>query len=132
MIFLRNVKIGEPLPELFVPSIDRSVVERYAAASGDSNPLHLDDSYAQSVGLPRALVHGSYVMGLMERLLRDWWQDVFVRRLEVQFVRPVFYDAALLFTGRVARISADGMIIRIITKESNSICCVAAAECSAE
>jgi acyl dehydratase len=61
---------------------DRYVTYRYAGASGDFNPIHLDDEFAQSVGLPGRILHGLWTMAQVARAQGDG------RRLEslsVQF-----------------------------------------------
>jgi acyl dehydratase len=59
-------ELGAELPELRVVP-DPGVTARYAAASGDSNPIHLDDEFARSVGLPGRILHGLYTMALLAR-----------------------------------------------------------------
>jgi acyl dehydratase len=57
---------GAELPELRVVP-DRDVTRYYAQASGDFNPIHLDDEFARSVGLPGCILHGLYTMALLAR-----------------------------------------------------------------
>ena len=57
---------GESIPELAVTP-DRYLPVRYAGASGDFNPIHVDPEFARSVGLPGAILHGLYMMGLVSR-----------------------------------------------------------------
>lgn len=57
---------GERIPELAVTP-DRYLPVRYAGASGDFNPIHVDPEFARSVGLPGAILHGLYMMGLVSR-----------------------------------------------------------------
>ena len=61
---------GSELPPLRVIP-DRGVTERYASASGDSNPIHLDEAFAKSVGLPGRILHGLYTMALVARAQTD-------------------------------------------------------------
>lgn len=46
-------------------TITREQISAYAEASGDRNPIHLDDEFARSVGLPGVIAHGMLLMGLM-------------------------------------------------------------------
>ena len=57
---------GESIPELKVTP-DRFLTVRYAGASGDFNPIHIDDEFAKAVGLPRNILHGLYSMGLVAK-----------------------------------------------------------------
>jgi acyl dehydratase len=61
---------------------DRYVTYRYAGASGDFNPIHLDDEFARSVGLPGRILHGLWTMAQVARSL-DAGLDL--RSLSVQF-----------------------------------------------
>ncbi len=58
------LEAGQPIPELRVTP-DRYVTVRYAGASGDFNPIHLDDEFARSVGLPGRILHGLWSMALL-------------------------------------------------------------------
>ena len=57
---------GDPVPELKVTP-DKYLPHRYAGASGDFNPIHIDQEFAKQVGLPGNILHGLYMMGLVAR-----------------------------------------------------------------
>lgn len=61
---------GSELPTLRLTP-DLAVTERYASASGDFNPIHLDEEFAKSVGLPGRILHGLYTMALLARSQTD-------------------------------------------------------------
>ncbi|MDP9246828.1 MAG: MaoC family dehydratase N-terminal domain-containing protein [Candidatus Dormibacteraeota bacterium] len=66
----------------------REQIEAYAEASGDRNPIHLDEEFARSVGLPGVIAHGMLQMGLLARVAGDPSR---LRRLSCRFagmVRP--------------------------------------------
>ena len=46
---------------------DKYLPHRYAGASGDFNPIHIDDEFAKAVGLPRNILHGLYSMAQVAR-----------------------------------------------------------------
>ena len=76
---------GAELPTLRVTP-DRDVTARYAGASGDFNPIHLDDEFARSVGLPGRILHGLYTMALLARAQTEaLGGPEHLRRLAVQF-----------------------------------------------
>ena len=54
------------VPELRVTP-DRYLTYRYAGASGDFNPIHIDEEFARSVGLPGRILHGLYTMAVVAR-----------------------------------------------------------------
>ena len=55
----------------------------YAGASGDFNPIHLDDEFAQSVGLPSKILHGLWTMAQVARVQSD--DPLALKSLSVQF-----------------------------------------------
>jgi acyl dehydratase len=57
---------GAELPELKVTP-DRYVTVRYAGASGDFNPIHIDEEFARQVGLPGRILHGLWTMAQVAR-----------------------------------------------------------------
>ena len=62
---------------------DRYLTYRYAGASGDFNPIHLDDEFAQSVGLPGKILHGLWTMAQVARVQSD--DPLALKSLSVQF-----------------------------------------------
>jgi acyl dehydratase len=65
---------------------DRYVTYRYAGASGDFNPIHLDDEFARSVGLPGRILHGLWTMAQVARVEGEQAGDpLALRSLSVQF-----------------------------------------------
>ena len=62
----RRPSAGDAIPELRVTP-DKYLPHRYAGASGDFNPIHIDPEFAKAVGLPGNILHGLYMMGLVAR-----------------------------------------------------------------
>ena len=60
------MKQGDQLPELRVTP-DKYLPHRYAGASGDFNPIHIDPEFAKNVGLPGTILHGLYSMSQVAR-----------------------------------------------------------------
>src|SRR3954454_14100152 len=63
---MSDLNAGDGIPELRVTP-DKYLPHRYAGASGDFNPIHIDDEFAKAVGLPRNILHGLYSMGLVAK-----------------------------------------------------------------
>ncbi len=74
-------------------TITRADLVRYAAASGDHNPIHQDESVALSVGLPGVIAHGMYTMALTARAVGDWFPGAEVVSLGCKFTNPVVVPA---------------------------------------
>jgi len=98
---------GDQIPELRVTP-DKYLPHRYAGASGDFNPIHIDDEFAKMVGLPRNILHGLYSMGLVAKAnaaLADGNPRA-LKRLSVQMRGMGVPEQEILVTGTVK--SSDG------------------------
>jgi acyl dehydratase len=74
-------------------TVDRDQTFRYAEASGDRNPIHVDENVAKMAGLPGIVVHGLCTMAFASKVIIDGLcggDPVRLKRLRVQFSRPVF------------------------------------------
>jgi acyl dehydratase len=79
------MKPGDELPTLRVTP-DKFVTVRYAGASGDFNPIHIDDEFAKQVGLPGKILHGLWTMAQVARAQTEATGGPHaLKRLEVQF-----------------------------------------------
>ena len=74
-------------------TVTRADLVRYAAASGDQNPIHQDDEVARSVGLPGVIAHGMYTMALAARAVDTWFPGAEVVSLGGKFTNPVVVPA---------------------------------------
>ena len=74
--------------------IDRELLKRYADASGDQNPIHQDEAFAKSVGLPDVIAHGMLTMGLVGQYVSDWaGGSANVKEFSARFIKPVVVPA---------------------------------------
>src|SRR5262249_10159282 len=71
-------EVGGKIPARAFGPFDRKTVERYALASGDDNPLHLDRDVAAAAGLPNTPVHGLLMLSCFEPYILDWRSDLFI------------------------------------------------------
>jgi len=75
--------------------IDRELLKRYADASGDQNPIHQDEAFAKSVGLPDVIAHGMLTMGLVGQYVSDWaGGSANVKEISARFIKPVVVPAS--------------------------------------
>ena len=84
-----QVEVGTELPAQAFP-VTRATLVRYAGASGDFNPIHWNESFATSVGLPDVIAHGMFTMAEAIRVVTDWVGDPgAVVEYGVRFTKPV-------------------------------------------
>lgn len=104
-----NRQVGEQIDGLKVTP-DKYVPHRYAGASGDFNPIHIDADFAKLVGLPGAILHGLYVMALTARAATQEadGDPRALKRLSVQFRGMSFPDQEIEVSGTVKGIE-DGI-----------------------
>jgi acyl dehydratase len=101
---------GEQLPDLTVTP-DRYLTYRYAGASGDFNPIHLDDEFARSVGLPGRILHGLWTMAQVARAQTGAaGGPERLRRLSVQFRGMGVPEQEVVVTSEVREIR-DGVAV---------------------
>ena len=97
---------GQVLPECSY-TVTRDDLRRYADASGDDNPVHLDDDVAAAAGFPGVVAHGMYTLALAGRALEDWAGGRGrVRDVRAKFTRPVVVpddEGAVVIVGGVVR-----------------------------
>lgn len=74
-------------------AVTRADLVRYAAASGDHNPIHQDEQVALAVGLPGVIAHGMYTMALAARAVGTWFPGAEVVSLGCKFTNPVLVPA---------------------------------------
>jgi acyl dehydratase len=117
------VNAGDSIPELRVTP-DRFLTVRYAGASGDYNPIHIDEEFARSVGLPGRILHGLYSMAQVARALTDAGGGVggpaSLRRLSVQFRGMGFPEQEIVVTGRVRELRDDVAVIEAEAAQGES------------
>jgi acyl dehydratase len=84
-----EVEVGTELPAQSFP-VYRANLVMYAGASGDFNPIHWNERFAVSVGLPNVIAHGMFTMAEAARVVTDWVGDPgAVEEYGVRFTRPV-------------------------------------------
>jgi acyl dehydratase len=102
------MRAGDELPELKVTP-DRYLTVRYAGASGDFNPIHIDDDFARQVGLPGKILHGLWTMAQVARAQTEaaGGPDA-LKRLSVSFRGMGVPERELTVRGTVAKVE-DGV-----------------------
>ena len=88
-----KIEVGFAIPERVV-LIDRQMLQAYADASGDQNPIHQNEEFALSVGLPNVIAHGMLTMALVGKYVTDWsGGTASVKEFSARFIKPVIVPA---------------------------------------
>ena len=116
-INLASLEVGQVIGSQEI-LLTRDSLVRYAGASGDFNPIHYRDDFAQSVGLDGVLAHGMLTMGVAVQVVADWIGDPGkIVDYGVRFTKPVFVDAndgaVVVVTGKVGTIDSENNQVRI-------------------
>jgi acyl dehydratase len=110
---MADVNVGDQVPELRVTP-DKYLPHRYAGASGDFNPIHIDDEFAKAVGLPRNILHGLYSMGLVAKASAQGLaggDPRALKRLSVQFRGMGMPEQEIVVTGTVKAVDGNRVVI---------------------
>ena len=102
---LAHLQEGDKLVALKKDAISRVQLAQYAGASGDLNPLHLDDEFAKKVGLDGAIAHGMLIMGFLgEYVMKIANKQAKVVNLKMRFGKMTFPGDAIECSGLVKEI----------------------------
>jgi acyl dehydratase len=128
------MKQGDAIPELRVTP-DKYLPHRYAGASGDFNPIHLDPELAKAMGLPGNILHGLYGMAQVARAncAAGGGDPRALRRLAVQFRGMGLPEQEIVVTGTVKEVAGERVVVDTQAEQSgNAIIRNAEAELSTE
>ena len=111
---------GDTLPELRVTA-DRYLTVRYAGASGDFNPIHIDEEFARSVGLPGRILHGLWTMAQVARAQTEAaGGPAHLKRLSVQFRGMGVPEREVLVTGTVREVNGGRALIDTVAEQDGN------------
>ena len=111
------IEVGSILEEKIF-YLDRAMLKAYADASGDQNPIHQNEDFALSVGLPNVIAHGMLTMALVGKFVTDWaGGSTAVKEFSGRFVKPVIVPADLkvdlTVSGVVTEIEGDRITVEL-------------------
>jgi acyl dehydratase len=114
------MEAGEQLPELKVTP-DRYLTVRYAGASGDFNPIHIDEEFARSVGLPGRILHGLWTMAQVARAQTEAaGSPERLRRLSVQFRGMGVPEQEVVVSSKVREVSGGVAVIEAEARQGDT------------
>jgi acyl dehydratase len=111
------IEVGTVLEER-VFYLDRALLKQYADASGDQNPIHQNEEFAISVGLPNVIAHGMLTMALVGKYVSDFaGGSARVLEYRARFIKPVIVPAGekvdLTVSATIAEIDGDKVSITL-------------------
>ena len=122
---LQDLEKGQSIGTREIP-LTRADLIRYAGASGDFNPIHWNQRFAEAVGLPGVIAHGMLTMGAAVQLVVDWAQDpAAIVDYQTRFTKPVPVPDAdgaespetggtvLAVSGKIAALDPQARTVRV-------------------
>ena len=115
---MADLAVGAQIPEVRVTP-DKYLTVRYAGASGDFNPIHIDEDFAKAVGLPGRILHGLWTMAQVAREQTEAaGGPEHLKRLTVQFRGMGVPEQEVLVSGTVREVSDGKAIVDTIAEQA--------------
>jgi acyl dehydratase len=120
-VSVAELQSGDPIPELAVTP-DKYLPHRYAGASGDFNPIHIDPEFAKAVGLPRNILHGLYSMALVARGCAGLagGNPRALKRLEVQFRGMGMPEEEIKVSGTITEVDGGRATVDVVAEQGGN------------
>ena len=108
ILYFEDVTENAEIPAFVVENLTRTDLVRYAGASGDFNPIHHDQTFAEKAGNPTVFAHGMLNAGFLGKCVTDYVGRENLRKFRVRFATRVWPGDTLTCKGTVTRKYADG------------------------
>jgi acyl dehydratase len=116
---MSELRAGEQIPEVRVTP-DKYLTVRYAGASGDFNPIHIDEEFARAVGLPGRILHGLWTMAQVARAQTEAaGGPQHLKRLSVQFRGMGVPEHEVVVRGRVRELADGRALIDTVAEQGD-------------
>jgi acyl dehydratase len=118
---MTDLQQGAEIPEYKVTP-DKYLPHRYAGASGDFNPIHIDAEFAKAVGLPGNILHGLWTMAQVARGAAQLAQGDprALKRLSVQFRGMGFPEQELIVSGTVKEVANGRVVVDLVAAQGDN------------
>lgn len=117
---MADLDVGAQIPELRVTP-DKYLTARYAGASGDFNPIHIDEDFAKAVGLPGRILHGLWTMAQVARAQTEAaGGPEHLKRLSVQFRGMGIPEQEILVTGSVREVADGHALVDTVAEQAGN------------
>ena len=114
---MAELEEGAAIPELHVTP-DRYLTVRYAGASGDFNPIHVDEEFARQAGLPGRILHGLWTMAQVARAQTEAaGGPESLKRLSVQFRGVGLPEHEIVVSGRVTKVQHGRAVVETVAEQ---------------
>ena len=104
MFDITNIIVGHEIPEVIIEPLQQQDLIKYAKASGDYNPIHLDKNFANNVGLDNVIVHGMLIMAHLGKSIANSMTTSYLKHFSVQFSSITTLGEKLICSGQVIKI----------------------------
>ena len=108
ILYFEDVSENAEIPPFVVENLTRTDLVRYAGASGDFNPIHHDQTFAEKAGNPTVFAHGMLNAGFLGKCVTDYVGRENLRKFRVRFATRVWPGDTITCKGTVTRKYADG------------------------
>jgi len=107
-LYFQDINVKDQMPVLVKGPVKHMQLVRYAGASGDFNPLHVDPEVGKAVGIGGQIAHGMLVMGFVGQALASWIPKKYLRKFSVRFVGMTRLNETVTVTGKVTDKKQEG------------------------
>ncbi|HEV8718443.1 MAG TPA: MaoC/PaaZ C-terminal domain-containing protein [Candidatus Binatia bacterium] len=102
-LYFEDVQEGDELPSFTVENLTRTDFVKYAGSSGDFNPIHHDQTFAEASGNPTVFAMGMLNAGILSRLVADYAGIENLRKYRVRFATRVWPGDSVTCKGKVTK-----------------------------
>ena len=107
MFDITNTIVGHEIPEVIIEPLQQQDLIKYAKASGDYNPIHIDKNFANNIGLDNVIVHGMLIMAHLGKSIANSMTIPYLKHFSVQFSSITTLGEKLICSGQVIKIEKD-------------------------